>query len=346
MSGRTSETADNPSGISVAEASNSIEQILARASGEPGDEAEEQAQQAEGDEPEAQQPDEPEEETQEEGDEPDPDAEGEEGTEDEDGTEEPDPKQTFVTVTVDGKAERLSLEEVTRGYLRTADYTRKTMQLAEERKAIQAHAAAVVQERQQYAALLPALEQQLKTLMPQEPEWDRLAADDPVEFNRQWAAKQLRDERMQAVRIEQQRLAAAQQAQAAEQMQQTLAEERQKLAQVNPAWANETRWKADRAAIREFGRNMGWSDGELSAVTDHRAVYALWLASQAHKALTQKPKPSPVRTTQAQQPPAAPAAARPGAARQPVISELTRMKQRLAKTNDLRDAASVIERLL
>ncbi|WKV16969.1 hypothetical protein [Microcystis phage MJing1] len=341
--------ADNPSGgTSLANASSAIERLLARDSGEP-DERDEQQQDvtAEGEEPEAQQSDEPEDETQSEPDEGEEGAEGEEdAAEQEDEAQEPDPAKTLVTVTIDGKTERLPLEEVTKGYLRQADYTRKTQALAEERKTFQQHASAVVSERQQYAALLPALEQQIKALMPQEPDWDRLAVDDPVEFNRQWAAKQLRDQKLAAIREEQTRLQQISQQEAQQQARAIVAEERQKLAQVNKAWADETRWKADRQAIREFGRQMGWTDEELSAVTDHRAVYALWLASQAHKAMTQKPTARPAQP-QAARPPAAPTAARPGTARTTqAVSELTRAKQRLAKTNQLRDAASVIERLI
>ena len=329
-------------GTTVGDAASAIERLLARESGVPAASEEPEQPNAEAEQAEAQQPDDEADETQEE-------AEAESGAAEEEGAaddedqpqQEPDPK-TLVTVEIDGKAEQISLEELKRSYLRTADYTRKTQALAAERKSLHSEVQALRTERQQYAALLPALEQQLHTLMPKEPDWDRLLNDDPIEYVRQVELKRQRDEKLRAAQMEQQRLATLQTQEQARELQANLAKEREALAQAIPAWKDSAKWAADRARIREYGARLGWSDEELSGVTDHRAVTVLYKAMQFDEAMTRRPSPA---TAQKQ---AAPAPVRPGSQRTAPrpVSDLTRAKQRLAKTNSVRDAAAVLERLL
>jgi hypothetical protein len=344
-----------PAGLTVDSAADNIAAILAREDGEPEEREEQPGEQPKADEAEADEADPPEEETPEE----QPEEGGDEGAEDEEGaedgeeeTEEAPPEASTITVDIGGKAVTLTKDEVAKGYLRTEDYTRKTQALAEERKAFHQHAQAVTQERQQYAALLPALEQQIKSLLPVEPNWEELAAADPVEFNRQWAAKQLRDTKLQAIQSERARLAAMEQQQTAQQTEQQIAAERQRLVEANPRWGDPERWKQDRSAVRDYLAGYGYSADEISAVTDHRAVVIAHKARLYDEAVKKgvAPKAKQQQQQQAQQRPAAPAVAapsRPGSAvvRRPV-SELTRAKQRLAKTHSISDAASVIGRLI
>jgi hypothetical protein len=186
------------------------------------------------------------------------------------------------------------------------------------------------------------LEQQLHTLMPKEPDWDRLLNDDPIEYVRQVELKRQRDEKLRAAQMEQQRLATLQTQEQARELQANLAKEREALTQAIPAWKDSAKWAADRARIREYGARLGWSDEELSAVTDHRAVTVLYKAMQFDEAMTRRPSPA---TAQKQ---AAPAPVRPGSQRTAPrpVSDLTRAKQRLAKTGSVRDAAAAFERLL
>ena len=107
-----------------------------------------------------------------------------EQSEDSDETEEDEQPQVF-TVKVDGKEIDVTLDELQKGYSRTQDYTRKTQQIAETRKAVEAEAAAIRAEREQYAQLLGALQQQLETAGEQPIDWERLYAEDPIEWVRQ-----------------------------------------------------------------------------------------------------------------------------------------------------------------
>lgn len=330
-------------GTTVGDAASAIERLLARESGEPAATEEPEQPTAEAEQAEAQQPDDEAEETQAEAEQAEADAaEGEGAADDEDQPQQEPDAKTLVTVEIDGKAEQVSLEELKRSYLRTADYTRKTQALAAERKSLQSEVQALRTERQQYAQLLPALEQQLQTLMPKEPEWDRLLNDDPIEYVRQVELKRQRDDKLRAAQMEQQRLATLQSQEQARELQAKLAEEREALTQAIPAWKDSAKWAADRARIREYGAKLGWTDDELSAVTDHRAVTVLYKAMQFDEAMARRPSPAPAQKQ------AAPAPVRPGSQRTAPrpVSDLTRAKQRLAKTNSVRDAAAVLERLL
>ena len=87
-----------------------------------------------------------------------------------------------VKVKVNGEEVEVTLDELARGYSRQSDYSRKTQQLAEERKAFQAEAEAIRQERAQYATLLGALQKQLEAAVQvdQPPDFDRLYEEDPT----------------------------------------------------------------------------------------------------------------------------------------------------------------------
>ena len=139
-------------------------------------------------------------ETQDEGEEVDQDLDGEsdqETTEDTDGDEDaeeaPQRSQTF-RVKVDGEEVEVPLEELLKGYSRTADYTRKTQAISQIRKEAEAEAASAREERQRYAQTLQALSQQLQQMQPPEIDWDKLYQENPVEWMRQRELARTRQE--------------------------------------------------------------------------------------------------------------------------------------------------------
>lgn len=94
--------------------------------------------------------------------------------------EEPDaedkPEPTYK-VKVDGEEVEVPLSELTKGYSREQDYTRKTMALAEERKALQSQFAS---ELQQHVELFEALDPILSEA--RNIDWQALAASDPATY--------------------------------------------------------------------------------------------------------------------------------------------------------------------
>lgn len=260
---------------------------------------------------------------------------------DEDAEEASDPMEQLVTVKIDGKEEQIPLKEAIAGYQRQADYSRKTAYVSELRKQVEAEAQQVMAERQQYAQLLGALQQQLQEVGQAEPDWEKLYAEDPLEYVRQKDLYREKTERLQAAQAEQQRVAALLQQQQVQQLQQVVKQGKEKLVEAIPAWKDPQRWEADRAKLRAYAvEKLGYSEEEVSQVYDPRAVLALY-RSMRHDEIMEK-RPAPKQQT-------GPRPMRPGtpqAAPARRTSEITKGKQRLAKTGRVSDAAALFERLL
>jgi hypothetical protein len=247
------------------------------------------------------------------------------------------------TVKIDGKEQEVELNELINGYQRTADYTRKTQALAEQRKAAEAELNAVREERQTYAQLLTALQSQLQQQQENPIDMESLYRDDPIEWVRQTELQRQRNEKLAASQAELQRLNQLQQAESQRAMKARLEQEAQLLVEAIPEWKNADTAKAEKAALIEFGLKEGFQEDDLKGVADHRVVKLLRKAMLydkiAAKQATIKPKPPVVQQAKTITP------GNPKAAKVST-SELVRAKQRLAKTGNVRDAAKLFEHLI
>jgi len=263
----------------------------------------------------------------------------EEQSEEGEETEEEEQPTEVYTVKVDGKEVEVTLDELQKGYSRTQDYTRKTQQIAETRKAVEAEAGAIRAEREQYAQLLGALKQQLEsTEAPVD--MDRLYNEDPIEWVRQSEVMRQRQDKLAAIQSEQQRLSQLTAQQRAQEMNAHLATQQEALIQAVPEWKDSKKAQAEKALLVEFGKKIGFSDDELKNVYDHRAVVALRKAALYDQMMSKRGQIKPVINN-------GPRPAKPSAAgRVSTSTESTRAKQRLAKSGRVDDAASAIELLL
>ena len=263
----------------------------------------------------------------------------EEQSELEEETEEEEKPAEVYTVKVDGKEIEVTLDELQKGYSRTQDYTRKTQQIAETRKAVEAEAAAIRAEREQYAQLLGALKQQLESAEAPV-DLDRLYNEDPIEWVRQRELLRDKQEKLAAIQSEQARLSQLTAQQRAQEMQAHLASQQEALIQAVPEWKDPKKAQAEKALLVEFGKKIGFSDEELKNVYDHRAVIALRKAALYDQMMSKRGQIKPVINN-------GPRPAKPSAAgRVSTTTEGTRAKQRLAKTGRVDDAARAIELLL
>jgi hypothetical protein len=257
----------------------------------------------------------------------------------EEDTQEDDKPQVF-TVKVDGKEIEVSLDELQKGYSRTQDYTRKTQQVAEVRKAAEAELQAIRAEREQYAQLLGALSEQVKAAAEPQIDWDRLYREDPIEYVRQREVMRDNKERAAAIEAEQHRLSQIAQEEQAKQLQAVKAKESRALLEAVPSWKDPAKAKAEKTMLIEFGQKMGFTPQELGNIYDHRVVLALRKAALYDQMQAKRQVIKPVTNN-------GPRPAKPGAAgRVSQMSDSVRAKQRLAKTGRVEDAASAIELLL
>lgn len=253
---------------------------------------------------------------------------------DEDGSEGELSDDTLVTVKIDGKTQQITLKEAREGYQRQSDYSRRMNALRQEQQAIEAVKQQVLVERSQYEQMLPALQQQLMQLMPQEPNWEQLHREDPLNYpliRDQWRDYQ---ERLAATRAEQERLSYLRQQE--EQMRQRMiVQEGQKwLVEKVPEWRDEKKWDEARSKLKDYGRKIGYTDEELAQAYDPRALLVLDKARKYDELTANRPKP--VKQEGGPKPmKAGTTASTPRKA-----TEMTRMKQRLAKTGRVEDAAA------
>ena len=268
---------------------------------------------------------------------PDEETSEEQSGEDEEPEEQEQP-QTF-SVKIDGKEVSVTLDELQKGYSRTQDYTRKTQQIAEVRKQVEAETQAVRAERGQYAQLLGALQAQLQASEPQV-DLDRLYNEDPIEWVRQKEVLRERQEKAYAIQAEQQRLIQLSQQEQQQSMQQHLESQKDALLAALPEWKDPKKAKLEKAMLIESAKSAGFSDEDLKSVYDHRLVLLLRKAALFDQMVSKRQGIKPVVNN-------GPRPAKPGAAgRVSATSEATRAQQRLAKTGRVDDAADAILKLL
>jgi hypothetical protein len=252
--------------------------------------------------------------------------------EDESGEEAP---QTF-RVKVDGAEEEVTLDELLKGYSRTADYTRKTQAAAEQRKMLEAEAAQVKADRERYAAALAAYEENIKAQTPPEPDWAKLQVEDEAEFQRQWPIWQYHKAQMQKLAEERE---ATQRKLAEDRAKEYVSRQQQEFAaflEETPEWKDEKRREAEQAELMQWATKQGFTEDEVRAVADRRNMRLLRKAFLYDKAKASVPK---VQEAIEKVKVATPG---PKTNRKPV-SEVTRQKQRFAKTGRLDDVVRLIE---
>ena len=259
--------------------------------------------------------------------------------------EEPESSPDLITVKVNGEEIEVTLEELRNGYSRQSDYTRKSQELAERRKNIEALEQEITAEREQYAELLPRMREQLQQQLQAEPDWDKLYEQNPVEavkLERKWQqVKQQREQQIQAVHAEQQRLMTIRQRQMQEQLVKQRDAEQARLPEVIPEWKNAETAKKEAKEVREFLLANGFSEQDVDGIT-HAGVVKLarnaMLFEKGRAKISEakgqaKPGPKPMKAgSRGTQP------RRRG--------DVEKAQQRLKQTGRVTDAAQVIKSLL
>jgi hypothetical protein len=176
-------------------------------------------------------------------------------------------------VEVDG--EEITVEELKAANLRQRDYTRKTQELAEQRKTLEAQYSEIERERAQYAQMLPALQQRLEQ-KEQEPDWDTLYDTDPTmaaKAERQWRKQQEeRQAQIAAVQAEQQRVYALQQQKVQQMQEQYVSQQREILPEVIPEWRDSKVAAQEATQIRDFLLGEGFTEQDIGGLTNATLV--------------------------------------------------------------------------
>lgn len=258
---------------------------------------------------------------------------------DEEDDDESDDEPELYTVKIDGKEEKVSLEEALKGYQRQADYTRKTQALSEKEKTLQTEMEQVRAEREQYAELLPQLEAQIEAAIEAEPDWKALEREDPYEYLRQKEAWRDMQAKRDIVAKERKRMEEQKREEAEQQFAEFAKQEREKLLKALPEWKDKAKLKAETAKLREYGLKLGFTEDQLAGIIDHRLVLMIRKAMKYDDMVTTKPK-------RGQRGGPRPTKAGAGVNSPTATKRVSQQKKRLQETGSLRDAASLFERIL
>lgn len=256
------------------------------------------------------------------------------------------PEVEMVEIDVDGykvalpkdKAEKLEAER-----LMQADYTKKTMAAAEERKAAQAQSQQALQERQAYAQNLSRMQAQLEGALAEQNQsvnWQQLLETDPQQYLQQKHLWEQRQAALQQNYARQQHIASIHQAEQAQRFQSHIQSQQQELLAKLPEWKDESKAKADKAALREYLLSQGYDEQSVNSVAEAKAVViarkAMLYDQMISKAQVATKKVATLPTK----------VERPGVGVNPGLDKRSSAFQKLSKSGSVNDAAAVFASLL
>ncbi len=189
-------------------------------------------------------------------------------------------EETLYDVTVNGVNQKVNLNELMKGYSRESDYTKKTMDLSNQRKEVESMQEnlkkefdAVKSSRDQYATQLEILTNNLQ--QEEKVNWDQLYQADRAEYVRRKAESDKRKEALDNAREEQKRIQQEQQAEQEKVYNEYIANERKILSEKLPQYADKNKSAEFTRRLTNFAKESGYSDQEIAMMVDHRAVLLL-----------------------------------------------------------------------
>ena len=211
--------------------------------------------------------------------------EGEEESKETEGEE----GEELYAVTVNGEEVAVSLDELLSGYSRQSDYTRKTQEVANDRKEMEAlqqqynsEVYQIQQERQQYMEALTNIiaGQGSEIEKFSNINWDELREQDPIEYVTTREQYREAQERIQSLQYQQSQAAQAQQAQMKNARHEMLKVERSKLVDALPEWNEPGTQKELANTLQSYAKTQGFTQEELTELIDHRSILVLLKAQK------------------------------------------------------------------
>jgi hypothetical protein len=255
---------------------------------------------------------------------------------------EPEPQRFRVKAA--GEEREVTFDELVDGYQKGLDYTKKSQSVAEQRKAVEAERIAIEQAKQArdaYSQRLNLIEEFLSKQNEGE-DLNALKEVDPIGYAVKVAERTEREKQLAMVQAEQQRIAQQRIAEQQAQLQQRLHQEARRVAEVIPEYGDEKKSNEVKRQIRDFAKEVGFTDQELAQAYDSRQVQVLWMAAQYAK--LQKQKPEVTKKVQD-----APKMLRPGVAanqKNAADENVKKAHSQLRKSGKVSDAAALFERML
>mgnify|MGYP003328363206 CR=1 FL=1 len=185
--------------------------------------------------------------------------------------------------------EQLSVEDLKSGYLRQADYTKKTQALAEQRREVD-------QTKEQYASALAYMTQATRQGLAQFDgvDWQTLQQQDPAQYQALSKQYQQAAQQVNAFETAQREFFAQAQQQVEAQQKLQAQQSVETLKTLVPEWSNEMYGE-----LRQFAGNYGMTSEEFNRIADHRPILMMLDAMKFHKSreVARDKKAKPVTST-------------------------------------------------
>jgi hypothetical protein len=234
------------------------------------------------------------------------------------------------TVKVNGEEIEVTLDELQKGYMMQADYSRKTAEVSEKRKALEAKESQINEKLSEAEQLIQFELDELKS-----EDMLELKEYDPESYWKKVEKVNAKAEKFKVKKQEQQEKLLAKK-------QKLLAEEREKLLNAVPDWAVDAdRMQTESKELAETLATFGFSDAEIGAMSDHRMILLAREALKLKQLQGQKPQNKLVK-----EPPKSIRPSTKPTKAQVQDSKTKEMRDRLRKSGGQKDAAALIRKML
>lgn len=210
-----------------------------------------------------------------------------------------------VTAKVDGEEVEVTLSEALAGYQRTADYTRKTTELSEQRSQFEQAVQEAETELRSRAQELAALTKTIQHRFAPQPPDPKLMQTNPGAYLQQKEAYEGQKRALQAALGDHQRMTQAEMAKQQQAYQTHLEAERQKMVTNWPELGDEN--SPARTQLVSYLKERGFSEKDIGGIADHRMIGVVMDAMRGHSVETADPgkkiqKPKVTKTVKANAP--------------------------------------------
>jgi len=255
--------------------------------------------------------------------------------------------EELYAVTVDGEEVGVTLDELMKGYSRQSDYTKKTQQIAEDRRETgslqekyNSEIAQIQAERQQYMENLQQIIENSSGDVGSfaNIDWKELKDSDPIEYVTKREEFREAQENVQSLKSQRESVRQKQARDAESLHKAAMEEEHGKLVAALPEWNDPKKKEKLSSDIKSYGLSQGFTEEELGSLVDHRSVLVLLKAlkydnvqSSDMKAKKLKNKPRLIRSGKGR------------SSSQANKSKRTAKMKRLQSSGHVDDAVSILE---
>jgi len=206
--------------------------------------------------------------------------------EESDNTEQPDVEEEELDGVYLIDDEEVTLDQIRewkRGNLRESDYTRKTQDLAEQRKLYEAKESKITNKAEKLDTLISDLEQSIDD-QESKIDWEELAEDDPSQYLKLKAKIEVKQKNLDKAKAEKEKASNAQR-------ELYLQEQRALIPKLLPEWSDSSgatdKMKDDLKLIGDYLGKNGFSDQEMNEIVDAK-LWPVYLDAARFRALNDK----------------------------------------------------------